>query len=69
MCQLDAGSWFYSFLEKEGLSTIKKKNPEDYKDLRIPTLREVSIWCIDNDIDIILEIKGEKGHHLDGQYA
>ena len=64
LCELDAGSWFPTFLETEGLHMIPGKSVEDYHGLRIPTLREVSVWCIDNDVDVILEIKAEKGHEF-----
>ena len=64
LCQLDVGSWFPGFLEKEGLRMLEGKTKDDYNGLCIPTLKEVSTWCIENDIDVILEVKGEKGHEF-----
>ena len=43
---------------------MESKTKEDYDNVQIPTLREVSIWCIENDIDVILEIMAEKGHEF-----
>ena len=43
---------------------LEGKTKDDYNGLCIPTLKEVSTWCIENDIDVILEVKGEKGHEF-----
>lgn len=47
LSQLDAGSWY--------------GDGERFEGEKIPTLEEVANWCIENDVDINLEIKPVPG--------